>query len=140
MSNVYKTLVELEEKGEALDCQTTEKKNHVAGESLESLETHRMNNMEIDKFSSPKSEGLRSQKIQTDSESKYSSVPEEAPDSNAQDVRSTMTPELKRDPTNGENLESTLLTSHSSPPKANRPRSSSLVTKTRFHDYVADEV
>ena len=41
--------------------------------------------------------------------------------------------------TNGENLESTILTSHSSPDKANRPRASSLRSKTRFHDYVAEE-
>ena len=44
MSHVYKTLVELQEEAEALDCITTEKKNQIAGESLESLETRRMNN------------------------------------------------------------------------------------------------
>ena len=56
MSHVYKTLVELQEEAEALDCITTEKKNQIAGDSIESLETRRMNNQEVEKFSSPKSE------------------------------------------------------------------------------------
>ena len=95
--------------------------------------------MEVEKFSSPKSEGLQSQQMETDTESRYSSVPQENSYHSDHEVRSTRTPEVRRDPTDGENLESTLLTSHSSPPKANRPRCSSLNTKTRFQDYVADE-
>ena len=81
--------------------------------------------------------------METESESNYQSVAEENDEENdlIHSTCSIMTPELVRDldPTNGENLESTILTSHSSPDKANRPRASSLRSKTRFHDYVAEE-
>ena len=81
--------------------------------------------------------------METESESNYQSVADENDEENdlIHSTCSIMTPELVRDldPTNGENLESTILTSHSSPDKANRPRASSLRSKTRFHDYVAEE-
>ena len=81
--------------------------------------------------------------METESESSYQSVADENDEGNdlIHSTCSIMTPELVRDldPTNGENLESTILTSHSSPDKANRPRASSLRSKTRFHDYVAEE-
>ena len=77
MSHVYKTLVELQEEAEALDNITTEKKNQIAGDSLESLETRRMNNQEVEKFSSPKSENLLSHQMETESESNYDSIADE---------------------------------------------------------------
>ena len=79
--------------------------------------------------------------METESESNYQSVSEENDKENdfIHSTCSIMTPELVRDPIDGENLESIILTSHSSPEKANRPRASSLRSKTRFHDYVAEE-
>ena len=76
MSAVYKTLLEAKE-DDVLDDATTEKKNKVGEDSLESQETRRMNKLEIDIGSSPRSVEPISRQMESDDESNYSSVPSE---------------------------------------------------------------
>ena len=82
-----------------------------------------MNKLEIlDIASSPRSEEPMEHYLE-DNESNYSSVPSERVkgDTNSVDVQSAVSPSKHFDPTDGENIESTLRTSHSSPEKANYP-------------------
>ena len=109
-----------------------------------------MNKLEITPLDiSPRSENHVSHYETSDRESHYSSVPSERVQGETatiqsssylhQSNRSYQSPSKVMDPTDGENIESTVRTSHSSPVKVQRPQFSNLDDKLKLHDYVVDE-
>ena len=140
MSIAYKRLLEQEKTEDMYDDATTEKKPKMDDNCLESQETRRMNKLEISPLDiSPRSEQPLSPYESSDNESNYSSVPSERVAGDTNSIVSYASPNKAFDPIDGENIESTLRTSHSSPTKVQRPQYSNLNDKLKMHDYVVDE-
>ena len=140
----YQQLPEREDEGEGEvgEDATTEKKRRIGGRSnsLESQETRRMNKLELAPLDiSPRSGGQASPYPTSENESKYSSVPSERARGEGTSLASYQSPTKALDPTDGENIESTVRTSHSSPAKVQRPQCSQLDGGLKLHDYVVDE-